>query len=108
MHDVLHDTRRSTRVLVGFALLDAIELSLFSAQETEALVQSWNAHLDAAWSDADLLKLSVLAQIGTASRWLENVVRRFVGSSRPFDVARALTLCGYTETTNFTPLSRRI
>ena len=98
VYTALRDQSEPTSTRVGFARLHYLDISLFQSSESEPIVAAWQARLDQARSDADLLAISVLAQRGTASEWLERVTRQDLASPRPFAVARALALCGFVDT----------
>lgn len=97
LYTALRDTGALTRTRLGFASLDLIDVSLFSAPQSEQLVEAWQVRFERARSDADLLELSVLCRIGTAFEWLERTIRRDMRSDCPFDIARALTICGFVD-----------
>jgi hypothetical protein len=94
----LRDEPEITSVHVGIARLHYLDVALFGAPESEPTVGAWETRLGRARCDADLLTISVLAQQGAASAWLERVVVRDLASARPFEVARALVLCGFVDT----------
>ena len=75
-----------------------LEYALFDAPESTATRALWNARLESAKTDRDLLHLALLASAGPARSWLEARVTTDLGSAVPFVKVRAITLLGFLQT----------
>jgi len=89
--------RGSGIVVIGETGIAKIDYALFKAPVTHNIQNAWLKKLDECESDADLLKIAMLAQSGNGSEWLWSIIENGIASEVPLDRARASTLVGFYE-----------
>jgi hypothetical protein len=86
---ILTDAQTNTRYL---------DYALFQASLTESLKQEWLHQLENCHSDAELLELAIVAQLGQGEDWLLSRIKQQLQSSAPGDFSQAVTMLGFLET----------
>lgn len=86
---ILTDAQTNTRYL---------DHALFQVSPTEPLQQEWLYRLENCHSDAELLELAIVAQLGQGGDWLLSRIKQQLQSSAPGDFSQAVTMLGFLET----------
>ncbi|HEY9772150.1 MAG TPA: hypothetical protein V6C71_27200 [Coleofasciculaceae cyanobacterium] len=86
---ILKDAQTNTRYL---------DYALFQASPTESLEQEWLHQQENCHSDAELLELAIVAQLGQGESWLLSRIEQQLQSSAPRDFSHAVTMLGFLAT----------
>jgi hypothetical protein len=84
-----------------------LDYALFQVIPDGSIENEWQCRFESCNSDLELMEMTIAAQQGHASSWLDSYIETKLNSSAPLDFSIAVTILGFLETDDaFTRLSQ--
>lgn len=75
-----------------------LDYALFEAPSMDIVYPAWKSRLETCTTDKDLMRVTIVAQLGNGQDWLQSYINQRIASSAPLERSRAFTLMGFVET----------
>jgi hypothetical protein len=93
----LQESLTRIRVIDHYTQVDLLDFALFDVTASESIMRAWQRKLEESYSDAELLRVAMLAQHGNGGEWLWSYTSERSNSSLPIDKARSRVILGFIE-----------
>lgn len=97
LYSRLQEPHARIRIVDHHTQIDLLDFALFDVAASEEVVDAWRRKLEQCNTDLELMKITLLAQHGTAGDWLWSYINERINSTVPLDRARAIVLLGFFD-----------
>jgi hypothetical protein len=108
LYSRLQEIDSRIRIVDEDTQLELLDFALFEATSSAEVENAWRRELERCDTDQELMRITLLAQYGTAGDWLRSYVNERLHSTVPLDKARAIVLSGFLDDQQLLDVTRQL